>query len=108
VSILKHKEEWVTDNMPQLLARGPDFTRRIIDQAIGETRLQRSLAVLCVILVPALFVNVYHAEIVQLMGGATSRVMLLVISVVVSAIAAEKVSARILHKRIEKLAHTAL
>jgi len=95
---------WVQKNLPQLDARGREETERVIDQAIKETRVQRFWTVLLVILFPAVLSNAFHTEILALLGGTTSRPVLLFFSVVVSAFVAAELSKTILHRRIEKLA----
>lgn len=96
--------KWVRENLPELEARGSQLAIKVIAQAIRDTKAKRFFAVLFTILVPAVVVNVYHAEITSILGGALSRVGLLSISVVVSAIAASKWSRKILYDRITWLA----
>jgi hypothetical protein len=98
--------EWVQENLPQLEARGPKVVASVIERAIRDTRVRRFWTVLVVILLPATAVNVYHAEIIELTGGAISRAALLAISIVVTAMVASRWSAQILHARIETLARS--
>ena len=95
---------WVRENLPQLESRGPDAVSKIIEQAISDTRVARFWTVLLVILIPAVLVNVFHAELTALTGEALSRGTMLAISVIVTAVAAFRWSANILHRRIDVLA----
>lgn len=96
--------EWVRENLPELEARGPEVAMKVIEQAIRDTKGKRFWAVLLTILIPAVVVNVYHAELTAMFGGVISRFGLLTISIVVSAIAASTWSRNILHERIRWLA----
>jgi predicted Na+-dependent transporter len=96
--------KWVRENLPELVARGPEVASKAIEQAILDARTKRFWAVLLTILVPAVVVNLLHTEIADMLGGAISRIGLLSISIVVSAIVATQWSRKILQGQIETLA----
>lgn len=96
--------KWVRENLPQLVARGPDIASRVINQAIQETRIKRFWVVLIAILVPAIIVNVFHAALKAATRGTISRSALISTALIASAVAAAKLTQTILRQAIERLA----